>query len=191
MYNSFMIFLLVLTETFPNLNNGGTIPASKSLQVALYSQQTDMWCWAASGQMCMSFLGATVDISQCTEATKEFGRNDCCNTPTPNNCVNGGWPEFEKFGFAASVTNYMALSWSQLTAQIDSQKPVAFSWAWTGGGGHMMVATGYSLAGNDSLVHINDPWEPNVGKQYWISYSDYVSGSDHTHWNDFYSITKQ
>jgi Papain-like cysteine protease AvrRpt2 len=168
----------------PNANIG-------SIDVPLFPQQTDMWCWAASGQMCMTFLGATVDVSQCTQANNRFGKSDCCNAPTPDECVNGGWPEFPKYGFTANVTSDAPLTWDQIKNQIDClKKPVAFSWHWTGGGGHMMVLTGYAVIDGENWVFINNPWEPNVGAQSSMTYDDYVSGSDHTHWNDYYDITK-
>jgi Papain-like cysteine protease AvrRpt2 len=47
--------------------------------VPLRGQETPVWCWAASGEMVMDFLGT--DVSQCDEANKRFGRNDCCNSP--------------------------------------------------------------------------------------------------------------
>jgi hypothetical protein len=164
---------------------------SGSLIVPLFPQQNSMWCWAASGQMCMTFLGATVDVSQCTQANNEFGKTNCCNNPTSSPCLNGGWPEFSKYGFSAQTTNNTALSWAQIQTQIGClNKPIAFSWHWTRGGGHMMVITGYAIIDGENWVFINDPGAPNVGSQYSITYEDYVSGSDHTHWNDFYDITK-
>ena len=49
----------------------------------------------------MEFLGAS--ITQCDEANKRFGRTDCCNNPTPVGCINGGWPEYDKYGFTFPV----------------------------------------------------------------------------------------
>ncbi len=164
-------------------------PTVSTLNVPLIPQETSMWCWAASGEMCMDFLG--YDISQCTEANNRFGFTDCCDNPTPQACVQGGWPEFNKYGFTYSITNNAAISWNELVNQIDSKKaPVAFTWAWDGGGGHMMVAIGYQVTDNGTqYVKINDPWPPNVGKQKYITYSAYVSGSGYTHWDDYYNIT--
>jgi hypothetical protein len=161
-----------------------------SQPVALRPQETSMWCWAASGEMCMEFLGASVD--QCDEANKRFGRSDCCNNPVPAGCVNGGWPEFDKYGFTASMTTNAPLSWEDLKKQIYCQKkPIAFSWHWNGGGGHMMVITGYAVINNVNWVFVNNPWPPASGVQETITYDEYVSGSDHTHWNDYYNITKK
>jgi len=161
-----------------------------SQPVNLHAQQTSMWCWAASGQMCMAFLGN--NVAQCTQANNRFGRTDCCNSTVPNNCINGGWPEFDKYGFTFNVTNNAALSWNEIKKQIYcKKKPIAFSWHWNGGGGHMMVVTGYAVIAGERYLFINDPWGPNVGAQYPITYSNYVSGSDHTHWNDYYNITRK
>jgi hypothetical protein len=156
-----------------------------SLPVTLAPQQTSQWCWAASGQMIMDYLGAS-RVTQCDQANRRFNRTDCCNSPTPSACIVGGWPEFEKYGFSYNTTG--ALSWSSLVNEINNNRPVAFSWGWTGGGGHMMVARGYAVTRTDNLVHVSDPWAPNVGDEYYITYSEYVSGSDHVHWTDYYNI---
>lgn len=161
-----------------------------SQPIALRAQETSMWCWAASGQMSMLFLGT--NVSQCTQANNRFGRTDCCNSPVPNQCINGGWPEFDKYNFTFKRTSNTALSWNAIKKQIYClKKPIAFSWHWTGGGGHMMVVTGYAVINNEKYLFINDPWAPNVGNQYSITYDNYVSGSDHTHWDDFYDIAKK
>lgn len=162
-----------------------------TLDVTLRPQQTSMWCWAASAQMCMQFLGVTVN--QCTQANNEFGRSDCCNTPTPGACVNGGWPEFAKYGFNSTRTSNSALSWDQVKKEIYcSKRPFAFSWHWPGGGGHMMAVIGYVELGENHQVLVNDPWAPNVGNTTFMSYDWYVAApGDHTHWDDFYQIVKK
>jgi hypothetical protein len=55
----------------------------------------------------------------------------------------------------------------------------------------MMVVYGYAEIGGVQYLAINDPWAPNVGDTRYITYSEYVSGSNHTHWDDFYDITKK
>ena len=42
-----------------------------SQPVTLRPQETNMWCWAASGQMVMDFLGN--NVSQCVQANNRFG----------------------------------------------------------------------------------------------------------------------
>jgi hypothetical protein len=137
----------------------------------------------------MEFLG--VNVTQCDEANKRFGRSDCCNSPVPGACVNGGWPEFGKYGFSFKTTSNAPLSWSDVRKQIYcKKKPFAFSWHWAGGGGHMMVVIGYVTVNGVDYVTINDPLPENVGSQRVITYAAYVSGSGYTHWDDYYDVTK-
>jgi hypothetical protein len=170
-----------------------------SLPVELRSQETSMWCWAASGEMVMDYLGT--NVTQCDEANKRFGRTDCpcgqCgDNPLANPpCVYGGWPEFDKYGFTFERTSDTALSWSSLTKELSPNKycgktPIAFSWHWDGGGGHMMVAYGYASVAGVNYVAIHDPWAPCVGDTRLVSYADWVDGAGYSHWDDFYKIRK-
>ena len=162
-------------------------PPSATLSVVLRAQDTSQWCWAASTQMILAYLKKYV--GQCIQANNEFRRQDCCNTPIPEPCIRPGWPEFEKYGFRAARTSATALSWKDLTFQIGCRKtPVAFSWAWIGGGGHMMVAYGYDIAGGSRNVYIYDPLPVDIGTDQHIPYENYVSGLDHGHWDDFYDL---
>ncbi len=164
--------------------------ATKTLSVTLRPQETGMWCWAASGEMCMDFLGT--DVNQCDQANKRFSRTDCCNSPTPNECIQGGWPDFVYYGFTFVRTTDAPLSWPQIREQIFcKKKPFAFTWHWTKGGGHMMVVRGYKTEGGTNYVYVNNPGPPNVGTVSYKTYSEYVSGTNHTHWDDFYDITKK
>lgn len=165
------------------------LPDSGSLSVSLRAQETNMWCWAASGEMVMEFLGQSV--SQCDEANRRFGYSNCCSKPTPGDCVRGGWPEFGKYGFTFQQTNRAGLSWDALRTEISVRgRPFAFSWAWRGGGGHMMVVRGFFTANGTRFVSINDPWPPNAGDQRDITYEEYLEGSDHTHWDDYYAVAR-
>jgi hypothetical protein len=175
----------LLRSALAFLMTAASAASAGSLPVPLEPQKTSMWCWAASGSMIMHYMGAS-RVTQCDEANRRLGRTDCCNSPTPEACVEGGWPEFSKYGFSYNTTG--ALSWSSLVSEINANRPVAFSWGWTGGGGHMMVAKGYLATSTTNYVHVNDPWAPNVGDEYYITYSEYVSGSDHVHWTDYYNI---
>ena len=169
---------------------------SVSLSVTLRSQETNMWCWAASGRMTMEYLGHSV--SQCVQANNRLGRTDCCaiaacpNPPTNDPCVQGGWPEYSKYGFTATNTSDAALSFAELWEQFTCKgKPVAFSWHWPGGGGHMMVVRGAKImSDNTQMVLVSDPWSPCSGDVRWITYASYVQvAGDHTHWRDYYDIT--
>jgi len=180
-------------------------PDSHLLDVPLDGQETDLWCWAASGQMTMNFIHAASNVTQCDEATRllagqSAAPTNCCSTPRPAACVQTGWPEFEKYGFKRDRTADTALSWNDLKCQIHKAgKPFAFSWHWTtptgtDDGGHMMVATGYQTISGVGWIYVNNPaWSPDSptpGYAEIISYDSYVGGAswDHRHWDDFYNI---
>ena len=119
--------------------------------------------------MIMEYLGMVVP--QCSQANDEFHRTDCCTVPTPGSCDSGGWPQFDKHGFTFLTTNNAALAWPAVEAQLAphdpnnpcSFTPFAFTWHWRGGGGHMMVVTGYEVDNGVDYVLVNDPLEVNVG----------------------------
>ena len=166
------------------------LPETSMLDTPLKPQETDQWCWAASGQMIMAFHNH--DVSQCLQANNEFQRNDCCVDSKPSACVRGGWPEFAKYDFDSERLFGTHLNWDQLREQIACKKtPVAFSWRWLIGGGHMMVVRGYTTSQGVKTLFINNPWPPlpeGAGEQQIISYDEYIAGTDHTHWDDFYNI---
>jgi hypothetical protein len=186
----------------------GVAAQLRILPVNLEWQKTDEWCWASSGQMIMNYIGPQY-VPQCYEANQEFGRKDCCACPTPDQCVNPGWPQFSTWNFNSTETpNGVALTWPQLEGQINGNKPFAFAWAWNGGGGHMMVARGYfrlEFIGIDlKWVLVNNPWPPTSrcavgsnaagpfgGDIEFDDYSEFVGGPgfDHTHMADIYDIS--
>jgi hypothetical protein len=185
---SILVLILSASSGVDRAGTGCNPGDSGSVPVTLNAQETRLWCWAASGQMTMNYLNSASNVQQCDEANKRFGRSDCCNSPVPNACVNGGWPQYTKYNFRASKTSNRELSWDQIRNQIYcAKKPFAFSWHWNGGGGHMMVATGYKTSDDINYVSVINP----SGDYEIYTYDKYVGGStyDHTHWNDYYDIT--
>ena len=141
---------------------------------------------------------------QCVQANVRYGDEeevDCCakgalsSSDTEDVCVRGGWPQFDKFGFESQNTKYECevkdecpLSWDRLRAEIDAGRPVAFSWHYDGGGGHMMVASGYVFQPPDGrYVVVDNPWPPGSGDSELITYERYVTGP-YKHWRDYYGI---
>lgn len=183
---------LLLSVVMLTLISGCCTPDANvgSQNITAVGQQQSNWCWAASGEMTMNFFGA--NVQQCDEANKRFGLSTCCNSPTPAACDNGGWPEFDKYGFTADHTSDAALTWEQVKSQIYCHKaPFCISWHWSSGGGHMMVISAYLVINNVSYVYLRDPEPVGMGSSRWIRYNDYVSGPGYTHWDDYYNITKK
>lgn len=164
------------------------------LPVPLYAQQTTSWCWAASGEMIMAYLGATVDVTQCTQANKRFTRTDCCNNFA--NCVSGGMPEFSKYGFTSTYAT--TFTFDQLKAEIQMGRPVGFIHRQNSDGfQHYMVVTGYTESGGQKVC-INDPWPSNANKtaggvKKILTYAEWVGGTGYTNTLNYvdYNIVKQ
>lgn len=167
------------------------------LPMTLYAQQTNLWCWAASGEMIMTYLGADVDVSQCTQANDDQNRADCCNNF--QNCAQTGWPVFDDYGFNFVWTNWgTALTYNQLKTQFQNNRPVGFAWGWSAGGGHYMTARGVYTDGNgDQFVYVLDPAPWNADKNAGgtarlITYDEFVAVPfDHSTWCNDYNIIKQ
>ncbi len=199
LFLSFKVFIVLIFLIIAGCCTPGPVG---HLAVNLHPQETSMWCWAASGQMVMEYLGTNVD--QCVQANNRFGRNDCCNIdlcPTPTEpsthaCVRGGWAEYGDYGFTFRNTTNAALSWTDLKEELSSSSncgntPFTLTWRWPGinGGGHTMVAIGYLSLMEVHFVEIMDPWSPCVGDVRLITYDYYVaSPGHHTHWDDYYNI---
>lgn len=134
----------------------------------------------------------STQVRQCEQANKRLNMTTCCQSPTPRACIRTGWPEFQRYGFPSTQrTSSTALTWDQLTREIGcGKRPVAFSWKWDGGGGHIMVAYGYGIDQNgDRFVKVHDPLPVGAGSAYEISYDAFVSvAGRHSHWDDFYQI---
>ena len=163
----------------------------RTLSVVPHPQETDHWCWAASGEMVMHYLGR--DVSQCTQVNDSLNRTNCpctqCSNAVANpSCLEYGWPNFGRYGFSFQRTSYAALTWTQLKAEIDAGRPVAFTWQYAGGGGHIMVAIGYrEIDGTRSVVVFN-PLPVCQGDHEIITYEAYQSDANYSHWDDFYNI---
>ncbi len=151
---------------------------------------------------------------QCVEANYNTGRTDCCTSSASASdatlCNKGGWWLLSYYGFnvtdvwqlscssdtSCTSTGNAALTFDQLTEEFEANRPVAFAWHWTSGGGHALTAIGARTSGNTNgtiqqWVTVNNPDAPNVGDQSDVLYTTWVSAkSDHAHWRDTYNIVK-
>ncbi len=186
-----LLFAIPTMVSFSAFQETDEITSKVILDVPLEQQQTKMWCWAACTQMILSYTGET--LSQCDQVNDRLNRSDCCDTPTLQPCIKGGWPQFYRFGFSSDSID-AALSWEQLKTEIDNNRPVAFSWRWKFGGGHMMVATGYGQTDTRKWVYVNNPFptlgskDKHKGEHQVITYDEYISSTTHDHWRDYYNI---
>jgi hypothetical protein len=180
----------VVGELLRSLSSSHTMTESASktnklLNVQLFPQEQNQWCWAATGKMTMLFAGGDAGgITQCAQANDAFVQNSCCEDGAATKCNKPFYPLYDNWGFTAKEGYNdagAALSWTALKAVLDAGKPVSFLWKWNSGGGHYMVAVGYYEDTTENpvkrLVNINDPWPPGEGKKYSVTYEKWVGGA--------------
>lgn len=181
-----------------------TPPASSQLTVPLRAQEASNWCWAASAQMIVEYLGHSgTDSTQCSQANrKNFTHKNCCSKPIPAECDQPEWPDFSYFTdrggrtITYKMTQNAPLSEEKVKSLLAprdpknpcSFTPFAFTWHYTGTGGHMMVATGYRIVDGELVIEVNNPLAVNKGSTQELLYEQYVSSSTYTHWNDYYDF---
>jgi len=159
------------------------------LDVAEIRQLGTNWCWAASGEMVMSYFHR--QAPQCEQVNNLYGMTQCCETVLEPECDKTGWPAFGHYNLGYQKTHEKELSWQQIKEQVACKgNPIAFSWRWEGGSGHMMVIRGFETVDGVNYVLVNDP---NRNPQYKIIRYDYYVKSDgnHKHWDDFYDFTSE
>lgn len=163
--------------------------SSRTLDVDMYPQEQNQWCWAATGRMTMLYAGGEPSaITQCAEANDAFSQSSCCSNGSTSSCNRPYYPLYDDWGFTA-VNMYNEkgayLSWNDFKLAIDEGKPVAFLWRWNSGGGHYQVATGYyedtSKSPTTRMVYVNNPWPPNEGEQTSYTYGSFTGGPRYNH----------
>jgi hypothetical protein len=164
----------------------------------LRAQETELWCWAATGQMTMEFLGKP--ISQGEQADAVFGRHDCCQQPHPRPCVRGGSVVLSPFGFTFDQSSTPP-SEGELVRQLYTlRKPVPFAWQFPGGGGHASLVVGYARRPDGTfLVECLDPWPPPGkdrrswagGQRVFMPYARWAHDYDHTFGGAMYNVTRK
>jgi hypothetical protein len=172
-------------------------PDRWTLPVEPHAQETEIWCWAATGQMTMEFLGKSV--SQGEQADLLFGRNDCGEHPIPRPCIRGGEILLKPYGFTYDVST-MPLSEETVVRQIHALgKPIPFAWRFPGGGGHAALVVGYARQPEGTLlVECLDPYPPPAkdprswggGHRVFMPYSRWVGDYDHTFGHAYFNVTR-
>lgn len=156
--------------------------------ISILKQETNQWCWAACGRMIMQFLGN--DVSQCSQADHFLNLTNSCNSPVPQESIKPGWPQFGDYGFNADHTAWgTPLTWEEIVTEINANRPIAWTKAWVGGGGHMLVGWGYQETDSSKMVKTIDPW---TGALVDYTYEAYVGQANtYTHGSDVKNIHKR
>jgi hypothetical protein len=182
----------------PSLGAQEKPPARATLAVELRAQETEWWCWAATGQMTMEFFGK--EVSQSVQADLAFRRTDCGQKPVPRPCVRGGEITIRPFGFTHEVIT-RPLTPEGIIRQIHFlHKPIPFAWRFPGGGGHAALAVGYFIEEDgDFFVECLDPYPPpgknprflSGGHRVFVPYPRWCKDYDHNFALAYYNVTRK
>lgn len=125
------------------------------------------WCWAA----CAVMVGTYETNSKKTQS------DIVKNIKVDPNSLGGKPSETVKAVNYASNNKKIGhnegclIGFDKLVDEIDNNRPMILLWQWSGGGGHMVVCSGYHT---DGFVHVTDPDE-NIDSSYY-KYDDLLNG---------------
>jgi peptidoglycan hydrolase-like protein with peptidoglycan-binding domain len=140
-------------------------------------QPTPSTCWAAA--VAMMKESTPQQMIDRTPAHLKFSNGGTPNFPDTADNVTGN----QDFARVHGLTYYAPQSWSvSRIKELVTRSPVMISLLWNAGeytagrgsSGHRMVIFGVDTdndpTGLGTLLHIHDPWAPNVGKTFQKSY---------------------
>jgi Papain-like cysteine protease AvrRpt2 len=133
---------------------------NERLGVRTIMQVKEMWCWAACAEMVLRFFGASLD--KCNVAGLQLNR-DCCNSVSAD-CDMGLSVEEIDQAFAnvhlAGRRFEREITFDDIRNQISGTppRPVVAGIRWAGGGGHLVVVSGWRIADSLRFVKVNDPF---------------------------------
>jgi hypothetical protein len=155
----------------------------RTLSLRYAPQVGRSWCWAASGQMIMEFLGERASRAcQCRQVQSVLGVLGCCAAAepcapaarVPARCDAPRWPAFvekpEVYGFDYRTTcdalpgrqddeacDASPIGWRELSVEICAGRPVVAAFRAPGSAvGHTLVVKGFSTR-PDRRVLLVDP----------------------------------
>jgi hypothetical protein len=149
-----------MARRIPKASGGGA--AGNELPIGYVHQEKNNWCWCACAKMVLQHFG-NAGIEKCEIADIAFKRNDCCSgdhcnlslpmKDAPNSIVG-------LYGDCGILVDHIdgALSYEQVTAEIDNKRPVEASLLREDGGEHVVIVYGWRKVDGRDKVLVHDPW---------------------------------
>jgi hypothetical protein len=158
------------------------VTGQRLLSIVPMAQQTPVWCWAASAEMVLRYYGLPLlnpsGNYQCGIVAAYYGPNSSCYS----NCFTCISPIGAMSNLQLLINNYgvvanqffpsrvlssrlvfSALTFSQLAAEINSNRPVVAgispqNYSYPNFSQHFVVIIGFDTAGGVSSLIVNDPF---------------------------------
>jgi hypothetical protein len=133
----------------------------RCLCFTMQHQEQTQWCWSATATSVAHYYNSASAWTQCSLVNAEFGRSDCCTSPSSSNC-NQPWyldSVLTRVGHLASFTG-SSTSFADVCTELDNGRPLGVRIGWSGGGGHFNIIACYTrhLLSRLQSVQIEDPW---------------------------------
>jgi hypothetical protein len=148
----------------------------KTLSIPSYKQERDNWCWAASSQMSINYLGGNKTQSQIVNYVKGSVVNEPGTNAEVVRALNYG-------GLSGSNVNG-SLAFSKVASQVKNNQPILAAVSWNNnpnGTGHMFVIRGFynDTSTGKQDIYYKDPWPTNTTDKIF-SYNSFLNNSDFT-----------
>jgi len=162
--------------------SGREVCQERTLSLRYAPQASTQWCWAASGEMTMEWLGDEPNRAcQCRQAEQVLGVAGCCAAPgsctpaadAPARCDAPRWPAFverpDSYAYEYRTTcdalpdrqddiqcDAKPLDWLSLTAELCAGRPVIAALHSPGSPrGHTVVVKGFSTHGGRRVLVVD------------------------------------
>ncbi|WP_229891122.1 papain-like cysteine protease family protein [Streptomyces mashuensis] len=148
----------------------GTAQAAAYDDITMQKQEKTQWCWDASGNTIAAWWGYSYTQTQFCDLAHSATGVSCANQPATLGDMAGAW---QKMGFSNTGTGVSsALSFNDISTEVNASRPMGVRIGWNSGGGHMNVIYGFDERNN--TIGVGDPW-PDTQTYTWWNYNDYVS----------------
>ncbi len=155
------------------------------IPVPVNGQLQNNWCWAACAQMSANFYG--FGTQQCQLANYLHGQNSCCDNGSSPACdqgspIDGITRVYSFVGINSTFVN-AAIPFSTCQSEISGGRPVEVGIAWKGGGGHVILITGWATTSDGrQVLRINDPLPVGRGSQGGVTYQNMLTVNGYGSW---------
>ncbi len=142
----------------------------KILNLKLFPQESDNWCWAACMQITINNFDK--NFSQCEIVSKVLNTDCKPGNRFSDQCDQQNYPDFDKFNFNGPLILDW-ISWDSLRCELYC-RPVLAIIEHAGGGLHAVMVYGYFDSLNTHYICYYDPLPMNKGQCYLLPFDDFL-----------------
>lgn len=126
-------------------SEGGSPPAGSDIGLNMQPQLQSNWCWSATTVSVALYYSASASWTQCSLANAELGQSTCCTNGSSAAC-NRPWTLDTALNRVGRLNRWSSGTqpFTTIRSEVQAKRAFACRIGWNGGGGHFVVASGYS-----------------------------------------------